>query len=124
MKKRIKKIIAKIFGIRTKTIIQQKIVYSICDREFSPEESKIIADFFNGAIGSHLCDYFIAQRYVIADKCANISTNAGFWQGYTQGYKSAINHFLQFRHSGVNDKTSRESSEVGLEELADILDDQ
>ena len=126
MKNKIKKFIARIFGIKTQVTIQKKIVYSICDKEFSPEESKYIAEFLNGTIGTHLCDYFIAQRYVIADKCSNIGTNADFWQGYTNGYKSAISHFLEFRQSDANDtqNTSSESREVGLEELADLLNDQ
>ena len=126
MKKVIQKFIARIFGIKTKNIVQKKIIYTLRDREFTDDETKYIADFLNGKIGGQLCNYFIAQRYAIADKCSSVSTNADFWQGYTQGYKSAINHFLEFRQSDGNDTqhTSSESREVGLEELADLLDDQ
>ena len=121
MKKKIQQFIARLFGIKTET--KTIIKHTILDRNFTEEEYKYISDFFQTKAGIQFANYLLAQKYVVADRASTRINNSSLWHGYVLGYKTAIEHILDFRQSDANDTTSSDSGEVGLEELAQALDD-
>lgn len=112
---KIKRRIAKILGIKP-------VVHTIRDREFSPEELKYIGDFLATGAGEQLCSYLVAQKLAVADRSSNMFDRGDFWQGYANGYRAAVENFLNFRQPDGNGVISGDSGEVGLEELANKLD--
>lgn len=115
------KFIARLFRIKTKNIIVRKVVYAVSDREFSGEELKAVSGFLNSKAGNRLCDYLISQKFAVASKSARKLRNGDLWQGYAAGFEDAINSVLAFRQPDDNGDPG-DSREVGLEELAEKLD--
>lgn len=115
------KLIARVFRIKTGTVIVKKTLYAVSDKQFNAEDGKIISDFLKTKVGRQFCDFLVSQKFAVASKAARIMKNGDVWQGYAVGFEDAINSVLAFRQSDVNDN-SGDSSEVGLEELAQKLD--
>ena len=117
---KMKKLIAKIFGI--KTVVVRKVEYTVRDREFTAEEMRAISDFLNTPAGRQLCDFLLAQKLAVADSASRMFGKGDFWQGYACGFKAAVENFLTFRQPDGNGELPGDSGEVGLEELAEKLD--
>lgn len=117
MKAAIKRFIARLFRIKTK-------VYTLQDREFTPEALKILGDFLNTPVGRQLCDYLTNEKFVIASSSARKFNDAKLWQGYAIGFEDAINSILIFRQPDANGNNSESSSEVTLEDYAQKIDQE
>ena len=111
-----KKFIAKILGIKTEP------VYTLRDREFTPETLRIISDFLETKAGSQFCDYLLNERFAVASNAARKLKNGDLWQGYCLGFEDAINSVLAFRQPDENGNNSESSSEVALEDFASKID--
>ena len=118
---KLQKIIARIFGIKT-LLIERKEKLLISDEEFSEEELKYVADFLNTKAGKKLCMFMTAQKFAVANRACGMFGRGDFWQGYSCGFKAATDAFLTFRQPDANGANSSYPGEVGLEQLADKLD--
>lgn len=116
-----KKFIARVFGIKTENVVVKKVVYAVSDKEWTAEGYKIVSDFLQTKVGRQLCDFLVSQKYAVASNAAHRLQKGDFWQGYAVGFGAAIDSILEFRQLDANSDSS-DSGEVGLEELADKLD--
>jgi hypothetical protein len=116
---RFQKFAARIFRIKNVKVVRK--IYSVTDREFTAEETRAVQDFLNTPAGRQLCSYLVAQKYAVAERAAGQFARGDFWQGYACGYKNAVDNFLTLRPPCENGISSS-SDEVGLEELAQKID--
>ena len=117
----LKKFIARLFGIKTENVVVKRVVYAISDKEWTAEDYKIVSDFLQTKVGKQLCDFLVSQKYAVASNSAHRLQKGDVWQGYAVGFGAAIDSILEFRQLDANSDSS-DSGEVGLEELADKLD--